>query len=57
MSILKQCGQEATLLVEYDVSIMGESRGRAGGERGERAGGESRGREGGESRGREEGER
>ena len=24
MSILKQCGQEATLLIEYDVSIMGE---------------------------------
>lgn len=24
MSILKQCGQEATLLVEYDVSIMGK---------------------------------
>lgn len=23
MSILKQCGQEATLLLEYDVSIMG----------------------------------
>lgn len=23
MSILKQCGQEATLLVEYDVSVMG----------------------------------
>lgn len=25
MSILKQCGQEATLLVEYDVSVMGKS--------------------------------
>lgn len=24
MSILKQCGQEATLLIEYDVSIMGK---------------------------------
>ncbi|KAI4546431.1 hypothetical protein MG293_002986 [Ovis ammon polii] len=23
MSILKQCGQEATLLIEYDVSVMG----------------------------------
>lgn len=26
MSILKQCGQEATLLVEYDVSVMGRLR-------------------------------
>ncbi|OXB75739.1 UNVERIFIED_CONTAM: hypothetical protein H355_012663, partial [Colinus virginianus] len=26
MSILKQCGQEATLLVEYDVSVMGRFR-------------------------------
>lgn len=25
MSILKQCGQEATLLIEYDVSIMGKA--------------------------------
>lgn len=25
MSILKQCGQEATLLIEYDVSVMGMS--------------------------------
>ena len=24
MSILKQCGQEATLLIEYDVSVMGQ---------------------------------
>ncbi|KTF91399.1 hypothetical protein cypCar_00008782, partial [Cyprinus carpio] len=24
MSILKQCGQEATLLIEYDVSVMGK---------------------------------
>lgn len=24
MSILKQCGQEATLLLEYDVSVMGQ---------------------------------
>lgn len=23
MSILKQCGQEATLLIEYDISVMG----------------------------------
>lgn len=27
MSILKQCGQEATLLIEYDVSVMGQSAG------------------------------
>lgn len=25
MSILKQSGQEATLLIEYDVSVMGQS--------------------------------
>lgn len=25
MSILKQCGQEATLLIEFDVSIMGKA--------------------------------
>lgn len=25
LSILKQCGQEATLLIEYDVSVMGQS--------------------------------
>lgn len=24
MSILKQCGQEATLLIEFDVSVMGQ---------------------------------
>lgn len=24
MSILKQCGQEATLLIEFDVSVMGK---------------------------------
>jgi hypothetical protein len=28
MSILKQCGQEATLLIEYDVSVMGTWSGR-----------------------------